>query len=173
MNTKITAAVSVVVGAAVIVALTLWVASFTLFAGAAGVGMSTTTLTLLQAKPKLEQVDTVVKQGFLTFFEAGLTTTSGADGGVLSGSILKVDVSEDLKEFEVRQRTLTFDTPDGQIQAAGLSNYPLTERELAKVEPHVIAVVGGTGKYLGAMGEVKTTRLADGSYEHVFTFVTR
>ena len=172
MNNKITAAVSVVVGAAVIVALTLWVASFTLFAGSTGSGQTTTTLTLVQGKPTLEQADTV-KQGILTFFEASLSTTSGADAGVLAGSILTVDVSEERTEYELRQRTLTFDTPDGQIQAAGLSNYPLTERELADNDPQVIAVVGGTGDYLGAMGEVETTRLADGSYQHVFTFVKR
>ncbi len=173
MNSKISVAISVVVGAAVVVALTLWVASFTLFAGATGAGQSTSTLTLLQKNPKIEQVDSVVKQGILTFFEGALTTTSGADAGVLGGSILTVDVSEEAREFEVRQRTLTFDTPDGQIQAAGLSNYPLTERELADEDPQVIAIVGGTGKYLGVTGEVQTTRLADGSYEHVFTFVTR
>lgn len=171
MNSKISVAISVVVGAAVVVALTLWVASFTLFAGATGAGQSTSTLTLLQSKPTIEQADTV-KQGILTFFEAGLSTASGANAGVLAGSILTVDVSEDRTEYEVRQRTLTFDTPDGQIQAAGLSNYPLTERELADEDPQVIAIVGGTGKYLGVTGEVETTRLPDGSYEHVFTFVS-
>ena len=172
MSSKITAAVSVVVGAAVIVALTLWVASFTLFAGAGAAGQSTTTLTLVQDKPTIERVDSVVKQGILTFFEAGLSTTSGADAGVLAGSVLTVDISEDSSEFEVRQRTLTYDTPDGQIQAAGLSNYPFADRELAELDPQIIAIVGGTGKYLGVTGEVQTTRLTDGTYEHFFTFVS-
>lgn len=173
MNSKITTAVTVVVGAVVIVALTLWVASFTIFAGAAVMGQSTTTLTLLQAEPEIEVVNSI-NDGILTFFEGDLTTTSGAEAGVLAGSILTVDVADlERGEIEARSRTLTFDTPDGQIQVAGLSYYPIADRELAKAEPVVIAVVGGTGKYLGATGEVETTRLADGSYEHVFTFVAR
>jgi hypothetical protein len=172
MNTKITTAVSVVVGAVIIVALTLWVASFTLFAGATGAGQSTTSLTLLQAKPTIEKIDTA-KEGILTFYEADLSTVSDEAAGVLAGSILTVDVTEDGSAFESRQRTLTFDTPDGQIQAAGLSNYPTDDRELVAGEPFVIAVVGGTGKYLGVTGEVQTKRLDDGTYEHIFTFVTR
>lgn len=167
MNTKITTAVSVVVGAVIIVALTLWVASFTLFVGTSG---GATSLTLLQAKPTIEKID-AGKEGVLTFFEADLSTVSGETAGVVAGSILTVDVTEDGTGFESRQRTLTFDTPDGQIQAAGLSNYPTVERELATGDPFVVSVVGGTGKYLGVTGEVQTKHLADGSYEHIFTFV--
>jgi len=176
MNTKITTAVSVVVGAVIIVALTLWVASFTIFAGATGAASSaTTTLTLLQAKPKLVQVNSATAQdGLLEFFSGDLTTTSGKDAGVLAGMILIVDVNDGPRgDHEARQRTLTFDTPDGQIQAAGLSYYPYKELEFALGKPFVIAVVGGTGTFMGARGQLQTTRLADGSYEHVFTFVTR
>jgi len=172
MNTKITTAVSVVVGAVIVVALTLSVASFTLFAGAAGTGQGTTSLTLLQAKPTIEKID-AVKEGILTFFEADLSTVSGVTAGLVAGSILTVDVTEDGTGFESRQRTLTFDTPDGQIQAAVLSNYPAAERELVAGEPFVVSIVGGTGKYLGVTGEVQTKHLADGTYEHVFTFVNR
>jgi len=173
VNNKITAAVSVVVGAAVIVALTLWVASFTLFAGTTGSGMSTTTLTLLQTEPRVETID-AGKEGVLRFVEADLTTVSGEDAGVLAGSILTVDIVEgDLGEFEARSRSLTFDTPDGQIEVAGLSYYPIGERKLAQGQPVIVAITGGTGKYIGVSGEVQTTHLTDGTFEHVFTFVTR
>ena len=175
MNNKITAAVSVVVGAVIVVALTLWVASFTIFAGATGAGPVATTLTLLQAKPKLVAIDSATAQtGLLEFFSGDLTTTSGDNAGVLAGMILIVDVNDGPRgDHEARQRTLTFDTPDGQIQAAGLSYYPYKELEFALGKPFVIAVVGGTGTFMGARGQLQTTRLADGSYEHVFTFVTR
>ena len=173
VNSKITAAVSVVVGAAVIVALTLWVASFTLFAGATGAGPSTTTLTLLQAEPRIEKVD-AGKEGVLTFIEGDLTTVAGADAGELAGSILTVEIAEgDQGEFEARSRSRTFNTPDGQIEVAGLAFYPLTERKLAQGQPVVVSITGGTGKYIGVTGEVQTTHLPDGTFEHVFTFVTR
>ena len=175
MNTKITTAVSVVVGAVVIVALTLWVASFTLFAGATGAGQGTTSLTLLQAKPHIVQVNNPVgNEGTLEFFSGDLTTTAGIDAGTVAGTILIVDVSDGSRgNHEARDRTLTFDTPDGEIQAEGLSYYTQNELELELGQPVVISVVGGTGKYLGATGEVQTTHLADGSYEHVFTLVKR
>ena len=173
MNSKITAAVTVVVGAVVIVALTLWVASFTLFAGSAGNAQSTTTLTLLQAEPRIEKVD-AGKEGVLTFIEGDLTTVSGADAGELAGSILTVEIAEgDQGEFEARSRSLTFNTPEGQIEVAGLAFYPLTERKLAQGQPVVVAITGGTGKYIGVTGEVQTTHLPDGTFEHIFTFVTR
>ena len=173
MNNKITAAVSVVVGAVIVVALTLWVASFTIFAGVTGAGPVATTLTLLQAKPKLVAIDSATAQtGLLEFFSGDLTTTSGDNAGVLAGMLLIVDVNDGPRgDHEARQRTLTFDTPDGQIQAAGLSYYPQSELELALGQPVVISIVGGTGKFLGVTGEVQTTRQADGTYEHVFTFV--
>jgi len=174
MNTKITTAVSVVVGAVIIVALTLWVASFTLFAGATGTGQSTTSLTLLGAKPQIIQVefptDARVK---LEHMSADLTTESGESAGVLSVSLLIVHVNEGARaDYEARDRTLTFDTPEGEIQAAGLAYYPQDELELAVGKPVVIAVTGGTGKYIGVTGEVTTTHLGDGTYKHVFTFVS-
>ena len=174
MNTKITTAVSVVVGAVIIVALTLWVASFTLFAGATSTESAATTLTLLQSKPKLVTVnDPTGQDGLLEFFSGDLTTTSGDNAGVLAGTLLIVDVNDGPRgDHEARQRTLTFDTPDGQIQALGLSYYPQAELELAQGQPVVISIVGGTGKFLGVTGEVQTTRQADGTYEHIFTFVS-
>jgi hypothetical protein len=175
MNTKITTAVFVVLGAVIVVALTLWVASFTLFAGAAGAGQATTSLTLLGAKPQIIQVDFPTDARVkLEHMSADLTTESGENAGVLSVSLLIVHVNEGARaDYEARDRTLTFDTPDGEIQAAGLAYYPQDELELAVGKAVVIAVVGGTGKYLGVTGEVKTTHLADGTYEHLFTFVTR
>ncbi len=60
-----------------------------------------------------------------------------------------------------------------QIEVAGLAFYPLTERKLAQGQPVVVSITGGTGKYIGVTGEVQTTHLPDGTFEHVFTFVTR
>lgn len=173
MHNKITAAVSVVVGAVIVVALTLWVASFTLAGG--GGAKHTETLRLLQAAPHIVQVNNPTgTEGMLEFFSGDLTTESGTPAGMVAGTILIVDVTDGPRgDHEARDRTLTFDTPDGEIQAEGLSYYPQNELELTLGKPVVIAVVGGTGKYLGVTGEVQTTRQADGTYEHVFTFVSR
>ena len=72
---------------------------------------------------------------------------------------------------ELRERSLTFQLTAGTIVARGLSFYPLGDRELRPGKPGVIAVIGGTGAYIGASGEVTTTRLADGTYRQVITLV--
>lgn len=51
------------------------------------------------------------------------------------------------------------------------SLYPAPDPEPRPNAPVVIAVIGGTGAYIGASGEVTTTRQADGSYRQVITLV--
>jgi hypothetical protein len=57
----------------------------------------------------------------------------------------------------------------GQIVALGTSIYAAqgTTNFRNDNAPVTIAVVGGTGKYRSAKGEVVTTKRADGSYRHV------
>ena len=74
-------------------------------------------------------------------------------------------------EAEKRMRDVVFYLGDGQIVASGMGLYPKTEPYLVVSVPHRIAIVGGTGKYLGARGEVTTTRRADGTYRHVLTLL--
>lgn len=74
-------------------------------------------------------------------------------------------------EAEKRMRDVVFYLGDGQIVASGMGLYPKTEPYLVASVPHRIAIVGGTGKYLGARGEVTTTRRADGTYRHVLTLL--
>jgi hypothetical protein len=52
------------------------------------------------------------------------------------------------------------------LQGAGL--YPVAGAALKRDVPLDRAVIGGTGRYAGAMGVVTTTHLSDGSWEHVF-----
>lgn len=40
--------------------------------------------------------------------------------------------------------------------------------QMAEGYPQVRAVIGGTGQFIGARGQVTTTRLASGQYEHRF-----
>ncbi|MCX6433320.1 MAG: hypothetical protein NTX29_11195 [Actinobacteria bacterium] len=134
---------------------------------------NTTTIVLVQAKPVIVQLSTSAlgETGYSFAFAADLSTAAGKRAGVLAGTVLTVDVAADRVMDTARHRQLVFRLKGGQIMAQGLSFYPAASAELAAMRPVVIAIVGGTGKYIGASGEVKTTRHADGTYRHVITLV--
>lgn len=130
------------------------------------------TITLLQSAPVLKTVNQPGEPtGTLVVYGAELTNTRGVKQGFLAGTILTVDLKGGKVEDELRERSLTFQLTAGTIVARGLSFYPLGDRELRPGKPVVIAVIGGTGAYIGASGEVTTTRLADGTYRQVITLV--
>lgn len=83
-----------------------------------------------------------------------MTTVSPLDAGTRPG-------------LEERLLSAVFDFPDGQISVLGVSYYDPDETLLNDGETFVRAIVGGTGAYVGASGEVATTRNADNSYTHV------
>jgi phage baseplate assembly protein gpV len=56
-----------------------------------------------------------------------------------------------------------------QIVVAGVPDYPSNAPEFAADKPVVRAVIGGTGKYNGAGGQLTSTRNADGSYKQEFS----
>jgi hypothetical protein len=55
--------------------------------------------------------------------------------------------------------------------SAGARDYPPTAGEFDAGRPVVRAILGGTGKYMGARGQLTSTRNADGSYTQVFTLL--
>jgi hypothetical protein len=55
--------------------------------------------------------------------------------------------------------------------AVGATDYPPTAGEFDAGRPVVRAILGGTGKYMGARGQLASTRNADGSYTQVFTLL--
>ncbi len=130
-------------------------------------------LVLMQGAPTIKTWDlqNLAPGATETIFGAKLTTTKGKASGYLTGSILSDEIIQVGANGEYRHRTLTFTLPAGQILAKGNSFYPSGQAELSFNESATIAVIGGTGKYLGANGEVKTTRKADGTYRHVFTLL--
>ena len=50
-------------------------------------------------------------------------------------------------------------------------DYPPTAGEFEAGQPVVRAILGGTGKYMAARGQLTSTRNADGSYTQVFTLL--
>jgi hypothetical protein len=129
-------------------------------------------ITLLQGKPTIKSGTTTENGlGKIAFYAAALSDKDGTRIGLLTGTIQAIDVDTDQVQGEARERSLTFTLPGGQILARGVSYYPAAGLEIAANKPVTIAVIGGTGTYIGASGQVTTTRLADGTYRQVIALV--
>lgn len=102
-------------------------------------------------------------------FEAAIVADDGTKG-TLTGVLITVDLPigpGDIQEDRIGQ--LVFDLGAGDsIVVVGASVYAETATEMDVDLPQVRAVVGGTGRFLGARGQVTTVRHDDGTYEHAF-----
>jgi hypothetical protein len=107
--------------------------------------------------------------GDMLAFQAKFVMDSGT-AGVLNGLLITVDIADgELDLLEERIGQLAFDFGNGDsILVAGQSGYPGTEHEMSADAPQRRAVIGGTGIYMGARGQITTTRNTGGSYEHMF-----
>ena len=138
-------------------------------------GPEVTTMVLTQAPPVLvhdEGSDAQSVRGDITYFESKLTK-AGKPFGTLSGIIETHDVVSDETNLETRLRKLVFELPEGQIVATGASTY-LTGPDFVPLNPGkevVIPIIGGTGAYIGASGELTTTRNSDGTYLQVIKLI--
>jgi hypothetical protein len=132
-----------------------------------------TTIVLTNDAPKtttLASSATDTKIGTESIHEAVVRNAKGAVAGTFHASVLTVgETPGDL--VETRLRTVVFNLKDGQINASGVALYPTDNAYLAVNKPVRIAVVGGTGKYIGARGQMVTTRRDDGTYRHVLTLL--
>ena len=131
-----------------------------------------TSFKLRQEVPTLAPVDIALggaSHGDMLAFEAKI---SGDDGsvGILRGILITVDLPDDSGDVhEDRIGQLIFDLGNGaSLVVAGGSVYPGAGTEMAANTEQVRAVIGGTGTYIGARGQVTTVRNDDGSYEHSF-----
>ena len=127
-------------------------------------------ITLTQAVPAIlhDEGNAGSARGDTTFFDANLKK-GGQAFGTVSGVITTHDIADGEADYEIRLRKLVFDLPGGQIVAMGSSTYP-TGPDFIPLEvgaSTTIAIVGGTGEYFGANGELVSTRSADGTYSQV------
>lgn len=150
---------------AVVVALFASVA----LAGCGG-GNDSRTLVIEQGVPELVSYGDDVARGLA--FDATITDPDG-NQGVLIGNLLTVDLPDPVsgEELEERIGTLVFTFGGDELVAVGGTSYPAKDAEMAAGEPQLRVVAGGTGAYLGARGEVVTTRNTDGTYTHTFTLL--
>jgi len=134
-----------------------------------------TTFKLHQDAPALAQIDvggSGRSHGDMLAFEAALTAEDGTKG-TMSGVLITVDLPDAAgDEFEDRIGQIAFDLGGSDsLVVAGESVYSPDAAEMNPAQPQLRAVIGGTGRYIGARGQVMTTRNPDGSYEHAFELI--
>lgn len=132
---------------------------------------ATETFTVIQAQPVIKHIDLGApggSHGDMLAFEAAFTTENGAKG-VMSGIIITVALPDGVggEYFDrVGNIVLDFGGIDSLV-LAGKSLYGTSEGEMNTHTPQVRAVTGGTGRYIGARGQITTTRVTSGEYKHV------
>ena len=139
---------------------------------------STEALTVYEDAPKMSQLDLGPpgnSPGDVYHFFAPLHSSSGGPvTGEVFGTKTVVKLATDAKPNLERRATLlffTFGEQQDQIIALGVHEYPTNAPEFETGRSVVRAILGGTGKYMGARGEVTSTRNADGSYTQAFTLL--
>lgn len=128
--------------------------------------------TIQQEAPKLEQIDHATpgaSHGDEVFFTASIKDHKGNDG-VLHGTLKTISANHHLDEnlVELKSGQLIFSFDNYQLIVMGRTDYELSAPEMNVDKEQVRAVVGGTGKMIGARGQVVTTKNQDGTYTHHF-----
>ncbi|MEO1190251.1 MAG: hypothetical protein AAFY02_00715 [Pseudomonadota bacterium] len=131
-----------------------------------------TSFTVQQEVPALAAVDLGASgrsHADMLAFEAAIQSDDGRSG-TLFGVLTTVDLPVEAGDLhEDRLGHLVFDLgAGGSLVVLGASVYAEAASEMEQSRPQVRAVVGGTGDYIGARGQVTTTRNTDGTYTHVF-----
>ena len=122
-----------------------------------------------QAAPELSTLDAGQagrSPGDIVAFEATVKSENG-ETAHLNGYDVILDVAGDAEPVEDRFTYVVVEFEDNSTMiVAGKSTYSPTSAEISNGLPQVRAVIGGTGKYIGASGQVTTVRNQDGSYDH-------
>jgi hypothetical protein len=139
---------------------------------------SVETFTLYEDAPKMSLLDLGApgnSLGDVYHFSAPLHSERGGPvTGELIGSKTLVKMPADANPNLERRATLmffTFANGNDQIIAFGAADYSPSDPEFEAGKSAVRPVLGGTGKYIGARGQVTSTRNQDGSYTQVFTLL--
>src|SRR5262249_14543104 len=146
--------------------------------GAHSSNPSTETFTIYSDAPKMSLLDLGApgnSLGDVCHFSSGLHSERGGPvTGELIGSKTLVKLPSDANPNLERRATLMFFTFGGgkdQIIAFGAADYSPSTPEFGAGQTAIRPVLGGTGKYIGARGQLTSTRNSDGSYTQVFTLL--
>jgi len=91
--------------------------------------------------------------------------------GAAAGSISTIEPLQGTNPGEAQLQLLHFTLPGGLIVAQSYNVYPRGAVEIDPNKSLVSAITGGTGKYIGARGQIIHTRNADGTYTHRFALL--
>ncbi len=156
----------------------LLVSSLMAACGPHSTNSSTETLTIYQDAPTLNPLDLGPpgnSPGDVYYFSAPLRSSPGGRViGEVFGSKTLIKPATGAKPNLQQRATLlifTFSNREDQIVVMGVPDYPGNAAEFNAGQPVVRAILGGTGRYMGARGQLTSTRNADGSYTQVFTLV--
>ncbi len=133
------------------------------------------TIEIVQDRPDIVHVDIGADggpHGDLLAFEAPFQTSEG-EAGIISGMVMTVDLdvgTGGVYHDRVANIVLDFGADDTLV-VGGQSRYGAQEAELSADVPQLRAIVGGTGRFIGARGQILTTRKDQGHYQHVITLL--
>lgn len=119
--------------------------------------------------------DTTNSHGDGMAFEAKLSDSTGVEVGEIIGWLVTVDInlSDSMNTAPVSERigsTVFNFGEENEIVAIGGISYHSGEQRMKKGIAQKRAIVGGTGKYKGIVGEVTTTRNEDGTYTYFLDY---
>ena len=128
------------------------------------------TFTITQGKPEINHVDvgtTGMSVGDSYVFEAPFTTKDGKMGRIYGvNTIISIPAgSNDPFIDRMSLIVLDFGKSDTLI-VSGKAVHGTYQSEIKDNEPNLRAVIGGTGRFIGARGQMSITRNPAGSYEH-------
>ena len=87
--------------------------------------------------------------------------------------VVKTATTQNLVEQRITHPVFTFNDRQDQIIVAGVADYPVAGAEFGTDQPVVRAIVGGTGVFIGASGELSSTRHPSDGYTQVFTLLLK
>lgn len=104
-----------------------------------------------------------------TFFIPLAVNGKAADGQYLAGTLTTLDTAMP-GGLELRSSNLTFvlGAEADQLVVGGVSLYPPAGATLATGQTTTRPVIGGSGKYSGARGQVVSTNMGANGWTHVF-----
>lgn len=127
-------------------------------------------IVIVQNVPTIEHIslgDAGDSSGDITSFMAEITHEDGTQG-TMHGLLQAVTTKQvNGNDFVQKHAQIVMELGDGDtLIINGSSIYPIGLSEMAADMPQLRAITGGTGRYVGARGQMNTTRKENGEYEH-------
>ncbi len=104
-----------------------------------------------------------------TFFIPIAVNGKAADGQYLAGTLTTLDTAmPGGQELRTSNLTFVFGAEKDQMVVGGVSLYPPAGATLAAGQTTIRPVIGGSGIYSGARGQVVSTNMGANGWTHVF-----